>query len=170
MLATILKIAKITSIILPFETHQKQWALITSELGYFHKQVMRHLWYNIYAIYIQIIYRTHYNPLETPKSYQKEFLNKIIHQIKISHLKLTKDLWKNEASLDTAKNIDDKNRSLIADFCKTWTHPYLSTLDEDNKLIINLKFEETEDDIYQTCIEEATWLTQQSHLYRTKNH
>ena len=90
--------------------------------------------------------------------------------MKISHLKLTKDLWKNEASLDTAKNIDDKNRSLIADFCKTWTHPYLSTLDEDNKLVINLKFEETEDDIYQTCIEEATWLTQQSHLYHTKNH
>ena len=63
-----------------------------------------------------------------------------------------------------------KVQSLIADFCKTWTHPYLSTLDEDNKLIINLKFEETEDDIYQTCIEEATWLTQQSHLYHTKNH
>ena len=90
--------------------------------------------------------------------------------MKISHLGLTKGLRKNEASLDTAKNIDDKNRSLIAEFCKTWTHPHLSTLDENNKLTINLKHEEVEDDIYQTCLQEATWLTQQSHLYHTKNH
>ena len=170
MLATILKITKITSIILPFETHQKQWALVTSDLGQFQKQLMRQLWYNIYAIYIQIIYRTHYNPLQSPKCYQKEFLDKTIHQMKIAHLKLTKDLLKNEASLDTPKNIDDKNRSLNADFCKIWTHPHMSTLDEDNTLIINLKHDEVEDEIYQTCIQEATWLTQQSHLYHTQNH
>ena len=46
----------------------------------------------------------------------------------------------------------------------------MGTLDEDNKLIINLKHDEVEDEIYQTCIQEATWLTQQSHLYHTKNH
>ena len=90
--------------------------------------------------------------------------------MKIAHLKLTKDLLKNEASLDTPKNIDEKNRSLNADFCKIWTHPHMGTLDEDNKLIINLKHDEVEDEIYQTCIQEATWLTQQSHLYHTKNH
>ena len=62
--------------------------------------------------------------------------------MKIAHLKLTKDLLKNEASLDTPKNIDEKKRSLNADFCKIWTHPHMGTLDEDDKLIINLKHDE----------------------------
>ena len=47
---------------------------------------------------------------------------------------------------------------------------YEAESDENNKLIINLKHQEMEGDIYQTCIQEAIWLAQQSHHYHTKNH
>ena len=61
-------------------------------------------------------------------------------------------------------------QSLIENFCKTWTHPYLSELDDDNKLIINIKHKETEDDIYQVCLEQAEALIQCDHPYHTSNH
>ena len=35
----------------------------------------------------------------------------------------------------------------MQNFCKTWTHPHISELDEGNKLIMNIKHKETEDDI-----------------------
>ena len=124
----------------------------------------------MHSIYMQIMHRTHYNPLPHPASYQKEFLNKLTHQLKVSHLKLLKDIEKNKASLRAAEDIDKKNISLIENFCKTWTHPYLSELDDDNKLIINIKHKETEDDIYQACLEQAEALIQCDHPYHTSNH
>ena len=113
MWATILKIAGLTSIALPLESHLLKWCLITADLAYMTKQNMKPLWYQLYSIYIQIIYRIHYNPLPHPTSYQNKFLARLIHQIKISHLKLLKDLETNKASLRTANEIDKKNTSLI---------------------------------------------------------
>ena len=60
--------------------------------------------------------------------------------------------------------------SLTENFCKTWTHPYISELDEDNKLIINIKHKETEDAIYQDCLAQAEALIQCDHPYHTSNH
>ena len=159
-----------TSIVLPIERHLLQWALITSDLAYLARQSMRSLWFQMYSTYIQIIYRTHYNPLPHPISYQKEFLNKLIHQLKVSHLKLLNDVDKNKASLESAEDIDKKNISLIQNFCRTWTHPYISELDENNKLTINIKHKETEDDIYQACVEQAQALTKYDYPYHTSNH
>ena len=170
MWATILKITKMTSIILPMERHLLQWCLITSDMAYLAKQSMRTLWYQIYSVYIQILYRTHYNPLSHPISYQKEFLNKLIHQLKISHLKLLKDIETNKASLKSAEEIDKKNISITQDFCRTWTHPYISELDDNNKLTININYKETEDTIYQECLEQAETLIQCDHPYHTSNH
>ena len=63
-----------------------------------------------------------------------------------------------------------KKKTLIQNFCRTWTHPYISELDENNKLTINIKHKETEDDIYQTCLEQAETLIQCDHPYHTTNH
>ncbi len=158
------------SIVLPFETHLLQWCLITSDLAYLAQQSMRTLWYQVYSIYIQIIYSTHYNPLAHPISYQKESRSKFVHQIRVSHLKLLNDIEINKASLKTAEDIDKRNISLIQTFCKPWTHPYISELDEDNKLTINIKHKETEDDIYKACLEQAETLIQCDYPYHTRNH
>ena len=47
----------------------KKWGCSSgSKWGFWTVRIilMRRLWYNVYAIYIQIIYRTHYNPLQSP--------------------------------------------------------------------------------------------------------
>ena len=170
MLATILKLATITSIVLPTERHLLQWAIITSDLSYLAKQTMKQLWYQIYAIYIQIIYRTHYNPLDHPSSYQTEFLNKFIHQLKVAHCKMLKDIKINEASLKTQEIIDDKNISIIQSFCKIWTHPHICTLEEDNKLTININHKEEEDNMHRECYSQAKTLAEYQFPYHTANH
>ena len=170
MLATIFKLTKITSIILPTERHLLQWAIITSDLAYLKKQSMRTLWYQIYTIYIQIIYKTHYNPLNHPTSYQHEFLHKFIHQLKVSHIKMLKDIRINNASLKTQEVIDDINRSITLNFCKTWAHPYICSLNEDNSLHINLKYKEEEDSLYKECFTQAKHLTEYYFPYHTTNH
>ena len=60
--------------------------------------------------------------------------------------------------------------SLIQNFCKTWTHPCVSQLDENNRLIINIKHKETEGDIYQECLTLAQSLSQCDHPHHTTNH
>ena len=60
--------------------------------------------------------------------------------------------------------------SLIQTFCKTWTHPYISELDEYNKLKINIKHKESEDNIYQASLEQAEALIQCDHPYHTSDH
>ena len=60
--------------------------------------------------------------------------------------------------------------SITQDFCKTWTHPYISELDDNNKLTININYKETEDTIYQECLEQAETLIQCDHPYHTSNH
>ena len=74
MWTTILKVADRTSILFPKNVQNWTWCLITSDLGGFEKQPMANLWYTIYSIYIHIIYRTHYKPLNRPE------LLKIIRQ------------------------------------------------------------------------------------------
>ena len=69
----------------------------------------------------------------------------------------------------TIKDLFGK-RSLIQSFCKTWTHPYISELDEYNKLKINIKHKESEDNIYQASLEQAESLIQCDHPYHTSNH
>ena len=85
-------------------------------------------------------------------------------------MKLLKGIETNKAPLNLAEGIDKKNTSLIQNFCKTWTHPYISQLDENNRLIINIKHKETEDDIYQECLALAQSLSQCDHPYHTTNH
>jgi hypothetical protein len=101
MLATILKLTKSTSTVLPVPTerHLLQWAIITSDLAYLAEQTMKTLWYQIYTIYVQIMYRTHSNPLEHHLSYQNVFLNTFIHQLKVAHSKMLKDIQFYKASL-----------------------------------------------------------------------
>ena len=65
MWATILKIADKTSIVFPKKIQNWTWCLITSDLGELKKQPLAKLWYTMYSIYIQIIYRTHYKPLNS---------------------------------------------------------------------------------------------------------
>ena len=170
MIATILKLTKSTSIVLPIERHLLQWALITSDLAYLAKQTMKTLWYQIYIIYIQIMYRTHYNPLEHHLSYQSEFLSKFIHQLKVSHSKMLKDIKYNNASLKTEEIINENNKLIIQNFCRTWTHPHISTLDENNCLIINLNHKENEDHLYRECLTQATELVAYHFPYHTTNH
>ena len=170
MPATILKLTQSTSIVLPMERHLLQWAIITSDLAYLAKQTMKTLWYQIYIIYIQIIYRTHYNPLEHHLSYQTEFLNKFKHQLKVAHSKMLKDIKFNKASLKAQETIDENNASIIQNFCKTWTHPHISTLGDNNCSIINLKYKENEDHLYKECHTQATELVAFHFPYHTTHH
>ena len=46
----------------------------------------------------------------------------------------------------------------------------MSQLEENNKLTINIKHKEAEDDIYQASVEQAQALTQYDYPYHTNNH
>ena len=170
MLATILKLTKLTSILLPHTRHKFKWSLITSDLANFGRQSMKSLWFNIYSIYIQIMYRTHYKPYNSPLCYQSEFLTKFIHQLKVSHIKMIKDIKMNSISNNSAKDIENNKQLIISSFCNTWTHPYISTLNEDNTLTIHIRHKETTDDLFTTCLNEINSLIAEDHPYHTANH
>ena len=128
MWATILKIADETSILFPKNIQNWTWCLITSELGEFKKQPMAKLWYTMYTIYIQIVYRTHYKPLNRPEDYQTEFLKTFIHLLKVAHIKMKKAITNNIATLDRSlEDIVMKEKQIIMDLCSIWSHPYIST-------------------------------------------
>ena len=71
---------------------------------------------------------------------------------------------------DKSVTIIKRDPSIVQKFCKTWTHPYISELDENNKLKINIKHKETEDNIYQASLGQAEALIQCDHPYHTSNH
>ena len=95
---------------------------------------------------------------------------KKIHQLKVAHCKMLKDIKINEASLKSQEIIDDKNISIIQSFCKIWTHPYICTLEEDNELTINIKHKEEEDNMYRECYSQAKTLAEYQFPYHTANH
>ena len=83
---------------------------------------------------------------------------------------MLKDIKINQASLKPQDIIDDKNISIIQSFCKIWTHPHISTLGDNNELIINLKYKEVEDDLHNECYIQAQTLAEYHFPYHTANH
>ena len=171
MWATILKIADKTSIVFPKNIQNWTWCLITSDLGELKKQPLAKLWYTMYSIYIQIIYRTHYKPLNRPEDYQNEFLKTFIHLLKVAHIKMKNAITNNIATIDRPlEDIVMKEKQIIKEFCSIWTHPYISSLSSSNELNIHIKHRETQDYNYRLQTQKITHLTMLHHPYHTTNH
>ena len=72
--------------------------------------------------------------------------------------------------MKSLKDTEDTKERLISNFCKIWTHPHICTLEEDNKLTININHKEEEDNMYRECYSQAKTLTEYQFTYRTANH
>jgi len=83
---------------------------------------------------------------------------------------MLKDIKYNNASFKTQEIINENNKLIIQNFCRTWTHPHISTLGENNCLIINLNHKENEDHLYRECLTQATNLVSYHFPYHTTNH
>ena len=71
---------------------------------------------------------------------------------------MNKDIKINSTCNKSAKDIENNKQLIISSFCNIWTHPYISTLNEDNTLTIHIRHKETTDDLFTTCLKEINSL------------
>ena len=83
---------------------------------------------------------------------------------------MNKDIKMNSTSNKSDKDIEINKKIIISSFCNTWTHPYISTLNEDNTLTIHIRHKETTDDLFTTCLDEINSLIAEDYPYKTANH
>ena len=83
---------------------------------------------------------------------------------------MNKDIKMNSTSNKSAKDIETNKKIIISSFCSIWTHPYISTLNEDNTLTIHIRHKETTDDLFTTCLDQINSLIAEDYPYTTANH
>ena len=66
----------------------------------------------------------------------KKFKNSFTHSLKVAHSTLMKTLDRINVKLITEDDKETLINKEIKEFCKTWTHPNISTLNDDNSLSI----------------------------------
>ena len=83
---------------------------------------------------------------------------------------MNKDIKMNSTSNKSVKDIEINTELIISSFCSIWTHPYISTLNEDNTLTIHMKHKEITDDLFSACLDEINSLISEDYPYQTANH
>jgi hypothetical protein len=76
----------------------------------------------------------------------------------------------NATSNKSKKDIEHNKELIISYFCSIWTHPYISTLNDDNTLTIHISHKEITDDLFNLCLDEINSLISEVHPYQTANH
>ena len=132
MWSIILNLCSDTSIIFPTQQHLFKWALISSNLEPHERQDQRFLWYEIYSTYLPIIKRTHYFPESLPKVYASSFKSSFSHRIRTAHVTYLHN--KNAILASGDSKSQEKLDALREQFMKTWHHPSIATMDDDDTI------------------------------------
>ena len=136
MWVNILDLCTSCSIIFPNSEHQFKWALISSDLHPHEKQDQRFLWFEIYSTYLPIIKKTHYFPEYNPTSYSNLFKTAFKHRIHTAYKSYIHK--KNVVLASRSKNSKSKAKALTKQFLKTWSHPAMCSLDDDDIISMNV--------------------------------
>ena len=83
------------------------------------------------------MYRTPCKPYDPPLCYQSDSLAKFIHQLKVPHIQMIKDIKMNATPNKSKKDIGNNRELIIPPFCSVWAHPCISTLNGNNTLAIH---------------------------------
>ena len=83
---------------------------------------------------------------------------------------MIKDIKMNATSNKPVKVIKINKELIISCFCSIWTHPHISTLNDDNTLTIHMKHKEITDDLFNSCLDEINSVISEDHPYQTANH
>ena len=152
---------------------QNPKGIISSDLDSHNKQPQKWLWYKIYSCYAPIIKITHYFP-DPPGAMLTKFKNSFTHSLKVAHSTLLKSIDRINAKIIDEDDKESLINKEIKEFCKTWTHPNISTLNDDNSLSIqpwpDLERDPWAQYTYSTYKAKVQAYSQENHPYRTKNH
>ena len=103
-----------------------------------------------------------------------QFKNNFSHNLKVAHLNLLRSIDKINSKLIDEEEQDKLIKKEIKMFCKTWAHPNICILNDDNTLEIQSWPQLQEDPWSKYTYTDKLTLMQsfstQVHAYRTKNH
>ena len=104
----------------------------------------------------------------------KQFKNNFSHNLKVAHLNLLRSIDKINSKLIDEEEQDELIKKEIKMFCKTWAHPNICILNDDNTLEIQSWPQLQEDPWSKYTYNEKLTLIQsfstQVHAHHTKNH
>jgi hypothetical protein len=83
---------------------------------------------------------------------------------------MIKDMKMTATSNKFKKYIEHNKEIIISSFCSIWTHPYISTLNDNNTLTIHMAHKEITDDLFNSCLDEINSLISEVHPYQTATH
>ena len=92
--------------------------------------------YEIYSTYLPIIKRTHYFPESSPKVYESAFKSAFSHRIRTAYVTYLHNKNTILASGDTKYR--EQLDALRAQFMKTWHHPSIATIEDDDSIEIHV--------------------------------
>jgi hypothetical protein len=110
------------------------------------RQDQRFLWFEIYSTYISIIKRTHYFPEHNATSYSNSFRTAFKHRIQTAYRSYFHK--KNMILASRDKSSKSKVKLLTKQFLKTWHHPSICSLNDDDTISIHV-FDNVAQDKYQ---------------------
>ena len=103
-----------------------------------------------------------------------KFKNSFTHSLKVAHSTLLRSIDRINAKIIDEDDKESLINKEIKEFCKTWTHPNMCILNEDNTLDIqpwpNLEEDPWAKYTYSTYKTLVEAYSQEVHPYRTKNH
>ena len=104
----------------------------------------------------------------------KQFKNNFTHTLKVAHLNLLRTIDKINSKLIDEEEQDNLIRKEIRLFCKTWAHPNICILNDDNTIEIQ-SWPQLEEDpwskyTYANRLTLMQYFSAQVHPYHTKNH
>lgn len=104
-----------------------------------------------------------------------QFKNNFTHNLKVAHLNLLKQIDKINCKFIGEEDQDNMINKEIKQFCKTWAHPNICILNDDNHALEIQPWPQLEEDPWSRNTHDRKLALVQSfstevHPYHTKNH